>query len=565
MCGFIGRVNNYGPIFAKQYPLAAGLESLVRRGPDSIKEWCSEDGRVELLFARLAIVDTDSRAHQPLTDEQRGITIAFVGEIYNYLELKDKLLNYSFKSASDTEVLLALFALYGLEGFRWLRGMFALSIVDERSKRVYLIRDPIGKKPLFIARWQDNVLFGSSVLALAAVNKKEVRINSDILDYYWKNSFITPYSAAISGVTPVLPGQILELDWYGTLLREGRIEPEKLHIYNGEPLDEVKETVKLLLENSVKRRLINNPKPTVLLSGGIDSTLVCAILNKIYNKENTKNELQVISLKSFIPLLNDEFYARFAAWKIGIRLRLASPTTIRLGDTIVRALDLQDEPLGIISFFLLERLVNAASCYGKILLTGDGGDEVFLGYGKVADWYDGKILERKDKIQYRYGPEIPSWMSEWARKTVTDVLIGHMLTKVDRASAEQGVEIRCPLLDWDLVSYVRSLPFEILAHTGRNKALLKDQLVGWPHWFLERPKVGFAYNLRWHWGLSNYAGLRETINLRAIDTFERFMPEVLRNNPAKWKATGIFQNFDACWRLLAWSRFLVRLDRAYAG
>ena len=565
MCGFIGRVNNRGTVFAKQYPLAAGLEFLGRRGPDSIKEWCSEDKRVELLFARLAIVDTDSQAHQPLTDGQRGITIAFVGEIYNYLELKDKLPTYSFKSASDTEVLLALFALYGLEGFRWLRGMFALSIVDEHSKRVYLIRDTIGKKPLFIARWQDNVLFGSSVLALAAVNKKAVGLNPDILDYYWKNSFIPPYTSVLSGAMPVLPGQVLELDWQGNLLKERRMEPEKLHIYNGESLAEVNETVKLLLENSVTRRLINNPKPTVLLSGGVDSTLVCAIANRICNKKEKSTELQVITLKSLIPLMNDEFYARFAALRMGIPLRLVRPAALHFGDSVTKALDLQDEPLGIVSFFLLERLVNAAAYYGRILLTGDGGDEVFLGYGKVSDWYGGERLYRTDKTQLPYGPEIPSWMSDWARKTVTEVLVGHMLAKVDRASAEQGVEIRCPLLDWDLVSYVRSLPFTILAHTGRNKALLKDQLTGWPSWFLERPKLGFAYNLRWHWGLSNYAGLRETIALRAIDTFERFMPEELHNNPAEWKAMAIFQNFDACWRLLAWSRFLVRLDRACAG
>ncbi len=560
MCGFIGRINNQGSIFAQEYPLAAGLKFLGRRGPDSIKEWKSEDGRVELLFARLAIVDTDSRAHQPLTDDERGITVAFAGEIYNYLELKDKLTGYPFKTHSDTEVLLALFALYGLEGLRWLRGMFALSIVDTRSRRIYLIRDPIGKKPLFIARWQDNVLFGSSVLALAVVNKKPVEINSEVLTYFWKNSFVPVSTSALSGARPVLPGEVLELDWQGNLIREGRLELEKSYIYKGESLEEVKEVVGSLLETAVKRRLTNNPKPTVLLSGGIDSTLVCAIAHKICHKDKF-TDLQVITLRSFIPLMNDEFYARFAAGRIGTRLQLVNPAKVRLQDSVIKALDLQDEPLGMVSFFLLERLVRAAASYGKVLLTGDGGDEVFLGYGKASDWY--RVTPSEINKNYlSCGPVLPTWMSDWARKTVTEVLVGHMFTKVDRAASEQGVEIRCPLLDWDLVSYARSLPFEVLLRGGRTKALLKEWFLGWPRWFLERPKLGFAYNLRWHWGLSNYAGLREAVDCRATDTFERFIPLVLKKNPINWKIKDIFQNFEACWRLLAWSRFLVRLDMA---
>jgi len=152
-------------------------------------------------------------------------------------------------------------------------------------------------------------------------------------------------------------------------------------------------------------------------------------------------------------------------------------------------------------------------------------------------------------------------MSDWARRTVTEVLVGHMFAKVDRAASEQGIEVRCPLLDWDLVSYARSLPFDILLRNGRPKALLKDQLAGWPRFFLERPKLGFAYNLRWHWGLLNYAGLREAVDQRAIDAFESFLPEVLRHRPADWGLRNIFYNFEAAWRLLTWSRFLLRLDR----
>ena len=216
------------------------------------------------------------------------------------------------------------------------------------------------------------------------------------------------------------------------------------------------------------------------------------------------------------------------------------------------------------SFFLLERLVKTASDYGRVLLTGDGADEVFLGYGKASDWRS----PNRDSIRQDYiscGPALPIWMSDWGRKSVSETLVGHMFTKVDRAASEQGVEIRCPFLDWDLVSYARSLPFDILLHGGRTKALLKDYLLGWPRWFLERPKLGFAYNLRWHWGFSNYEGLRDAIEKRAVNAFEPFLPASLRQAPARWKLTDIFQNFEAVWRLLSWSRFLVRLNKAVAG
>jgi len=147
---------------------------------------------------------------------------------------------------------------------------------------------------------------------------------------------------------------------------------------------------------------------------------------------------------------------------------------------------------------------------------------------------------------------------------VTEVLVGHMLAKVDRASAEQGVEMRCPLLDTDLINYVRSLPFEILVRGGRPKALLKGQLTDWPQWFLERPKLGFAYNLRWHWALSNYSGLRESIDKTAIETFRPYLPLGLRRVAYKWRFTDIFGNFEAAWRLLVWSRFLERLKKTCA-
>ncbi len=554
MCGFTGLISQH-PIEEKQF--SRSLSWIARRGPDAANLWLSQDGRIGLIHARLAIVDKDPKADQPFQDKDSGLTVAFTGEIYNFKELKRQIPSFLFRTETDTEVIAAVINNYGLKGLDLLKGMFSMVIIDQRNKKIFLARDPIGKKPLFIARWQQDVFFGVSVLALAAADNKTVVINQDVLPYYWKNAFIHPAASALSGVKPILPGQVLELDWQGNLINETRINREKKYSYNGESLEKVNTTIGVLLKEAVAKRLENNPKPVVLLSGGIDSTLICKI-SQFLCKESSK-PLEVITLRSFIPLTQDEWYARFAAYKMNLKLNLVKPGIKNIPSSLMKAIDLQDEPLGMPSFFLLERLVNAASVYGEILLTGDGGDEIFLGYGKPADWYAQENLNQK---RNDYGLGIPSWMSQWARQTLTDCLIGHMLAKTDRACAEQGVEARCPLLDQDLISYVHSLPFRILTADGtRAKALLKSQLKGWPRWFLERPKIGFAYNLRWQWAISNYAGMRESVDNAAVETFEPYLACQLRCRPNKWKLKDIFDNFEATWRLLVWSRFLERLRK----
>ncbi len=559
MCGFIGWIS---PRPIEDEALGRALTWIARRGPDHQNLWYSRDRQIGIMHARLAIVDKDPKANQPFQDQESGITVAFAGEIYNFQELKNKFSSFHFRTESDTEVIVAVFKEFGTKGLNFFKGMFSLAIIDEKNKKIFLARDPMGKKPLYLARWQDNVFFGVSVLALAAVNKNPVEINPGAVPYYWENAFIHPATSVLSGAQPVLPGWILELDWRGNIVKEERIQAEKKYLYCGEPIEKVNAQINRLLKEAVRQRLEHNPHPVALLSGGIDSTLVCKIARDI-TRESAR-PLEAITLKSLIPLTQDESYARFAARKMNLTLELVRPNLNNIPDAVIRAIDLQDEPLGMLSFFLLERLINAASGRSRIILSGDGGDEIFLGYGKPADWYAKERTDTVARSQINYGLDIPSWMSEWAKRTVTEVLVGHMLAKVDRASAEQGVEIRCPLLDTDLINYVRSLPFEILVSGGRPKALLKRQLTDWPQWFLERPKLGFAYNLRWHWALSNYSGLRESIDKTASETFRLYLPLELRRVANKWRFTDILGNFEAAWRLLVWSRFLKRLKDTYS-
>jgi asparagine synthase (glutamine-hydrolysing) len=153
-------------------------------------------------------------------------------------------------------------------------------------------------------------------------------------------------------------------------------------------------------------------------------------------------------------------------------------------------------------------------------------------------------------------------MSNWGRFVVREQLLGHMFPKIDRAAAEQGVETRSPLLDWDLMAFARPLPPDVLLANGQMKAVLRSQLCEWPEWFLDRPKIGFTFHLRWLWLLSGYDGARELVTVESIERFRALVPKQLRSGPSLWTSSVIFNNFKSVWKLLAWSDFERRFSEA---
>jgi asparagine synthetase B (glutamine-hydrolysing) len=295
-----------------------------------------------------------------------------------------------------------------------------------------------------------------------------------------------------------------------------------------------------------------------LLSGGIDSTVVTSHMKLVAGGS-------AITLGSFVPGMHDEKHARYAAERIQVPLQTVRGRSPKLAEDTAWALNLQDEPLGMISFFPLALMIRAAKDYGRILLTGDGGDEVFLGYGKAEDWTTANHNDSAaGSLGRGFGGSLtaPDWMSEWGKNMVTNSLVGHMFTKLDRAAAEQGVEARCPLLDWDLVAFVRTLGPDVLFFDGRTKALLKAELKGWPGRFIDRRKIGFAYNLRWAWALSRFEGLREQVSRDTVEEFADKLPAELQSDPSSWRSLSVFNNFPSVWKLLAWTSFKERLRLA---
>lgn len=552
VCGFIGRLNRGVPVRS----LECGLAFLARRGPDSNQLRATADGRVEFLHARLAIVDRSATAHQPLVDPVSGVMVAFVGEIYNYAELRRELGDYPFRTESDTEVLLAGYVLHGIRWMERLRGMFAVAIADERRRQLFLLRDPVGKKPLFVGRWRDGIYFGTTLLAMVSGTAEPMPMDTTRIDDWWRDGHFPAGASALVSTEPVPPGEVWEFDWDGTCVTRQRCEPTIPAPTPPRSVAEATDQLTYLLTQAVHRRLDNNPKPIALLSGGVDSTVLGELL-----VAQTKPEF--LTLGNFIPGTFDELYARYAGRRMGVPLKVLRPNTGSLPDEITRALALQDEPLALFSFLPLAMLCRLATDYGRVLLTGDGGDEVFLGYGKPADWSARPAdLGTGKGVELRCGPPLPAWFGGWARHTVTEGLIGHMHARLDRASAEQGLETRCPFLDWDVMVFARSLPREILFHRPVAKALLKSQLAHWPRWFVDRPKMGFSYSLRWGWGWQGFAGLREMIEPEAQATFATRLPRELLAASHEWSSATILRHFGGVWRLAVWSLFLRRLRAA---
>ena len=569
MCGFIGRIVPAGVTASR--PLEAGVPWLARRGPDSQRLWCAPaeaPGQVDLLHVRLAIVDFTERAHQPMWHAERRVALVFNGEIYNYADVRAELPDFTFTTESDTEVILATYLAGGLGALRRLKGMFTVAICDVAAGRVHLVRDAVGKKPLYVARWAGQTLFGTSLLPLVAAAGADPGIDAAAAGFFWRREFPPPDAAMLVDAVPVPPGTAVTFDFAGREVARQPLRPDVDARYGGEDAGEVERRVGELIDAAVVTRLRNCPRASLLLSGGIDSTVIAQVLARHY--DGAPDGVAAYTLGAVVPLMHDERYARYAARRLRLPLEVLRPHRgTRLATRAAHYIAMQDEPLGMLSYFSLCRLIAAVRERSRIVLGGDGGDELFLGYDETARWTDpgapppGAAAPGLGSVCT--GAAVPHWAGPWARDTMTTALVGHQYAKLDRASAEQAVEARCPFLDWDLVNYVRSVPPHIVLAGGRSKGLLKGLLEGWPAWFVHRRKIGFAYNLRWVWRLSGFAGLRELVDESAVARFAGDLPTALHGPPRSWRSADIFAAFPRVWRLACWSGFERRLRDAVRG
>ena len=375
MCGIVG-VLSTKPI-PDSLPLGTMRDAMSHRGPDDEGLWWSADRRVGFGHRRLAIIDLSPGGHQPMLDPHGELCITFNGEIYNYLELKAELeqLGHAFHTASDTEVVLAAYRQWDIGMLARLNGMFSLALHDRRSQTVLLARDRAGEKPMYIRRTHGNLAFASELKALMADPACPRRLEPHALEFYLAYGYVPGDMCLLAGVEKLPQGHAMLFNlnsgvakrWaYWTLppaAADGPADAEEL-------LDELES----LLADSVKRQMLADVPVGILLSGGLDSSLVTAMAARARSQVKTFT----ISFPGH-GTYDEAQHARLIARHFGTdHVELAaSPATVSLLPHLARQYDEPMADSSMIPTFLVSRLIREQA---TVALGGDGGDELFAGY-----------------------------------------------------------------------------------------------------------------------------------------------------------------------------------------
>jgi len=354
---------------------------LAHRGPDDEGFWSSES--CALGHRRLSILDLSPNGHQPMANEDGTVLVTFNGEIYNFAELRAQLetAGHRFRSRTDTEVLVHLYEERGEDFVVALRGMFALALWDERRRRLLLARDHFGQKPLFWARLGKAILFASEIKALLACPALSREADPDAIDTFLTLQFIPAPLTGYRSIRRLSAATVLAFEGDGEV---------RLHRYwnpsDGEPrlitLGEAAEEVDSQLRRVMREQLVSDVPVGVLLSGGIDSSLVLAAASD----EGAKG-IDAFSI-GFEETAYDEVpHARHVAAAVGAKHHVQ---TVRADDLVEpsKILDTFDEPFADVAALPTMVLSSLARERVKVALTGDGGDELFGGYQHhlVAHW-----------------------------------------------------------------------------------------------------------------------------------------------------------------------------------
>jgi len=570
MCGICGIVNSDGqPVSAEV--LSRMSAALVHRGPDDSGSYLSPEGNAGLGFRRLSIIDLTT-GHQPLSNEDRAVWIVFNGEIYDFQATKKELLaaGHRFSTRTDTEVIVHLYEEFGTRCVEHLRGMFAFAIWDEKRKCLFAARDRVGKKPFFYTVRDGKLAFASELKSLLRLIPAP-EIDPAALSQYLAFGYIPAPRTIYRNICKLPPahwlrfsssGLELQRYWNLSFAPEPAPSEEKL---TGQ--------VEELLREAVRLRLISDVPLGALLSGGVDSSIVVALM-----AQEGGRPPKTFSVGFEESEYSELDYARKVAKHLGTEHheQIVRPDVVELLNELVLH---YDEPFADSSMIPTYLVCKHAREHITVALSGDGGDEVFGGYPRYLyeTWIDRYLrvpgsrglaqalsafwpdtwrgYRQLGKMKYadgaRYAEQMSFFDSHWRRAlhgdsglendgaqayvrehfllreeranweslsqlqyldTVVGYLPGDILTKVDMASMRVSLEVRSPLLDHRLVEFMARVPAHYKIRGRCTKYLLKkigEKLV--PPEVLHRPKRGFAIPLE-HWFRKEVNGyLREML------------------------------------------------------
>jgi asparagine synthase (glutamine-hydrolysing) len=379
VCGICGELTFDAGLAVRSETLVAMRDRLVHRGPDDQGSFVSVDRRVGLAFRRLRIIDLSPDANQPMANEDGAIQVVFNGEIYNFRDLRTRLIagGHRFRSHADTEVLVHLYEDVGVDFVDEIDGMFAAAVWDSRTGRLVLARDRAGKKPLFYYQDAHRVVFGSEIKALFAHPDVPVEVDHSRFPSYFFFGYVPHPATFYHDIRQVEPGTVITLELGGRVShrRFWRIRFPDAGGAARVTHREARSRVRQLVTDAVSRRLESDVSLGAFLSAGIDSTIVVSLMSRLTGAPVRTFTIGFEGQPAF-----DETEAA-AAVAAGVR---AQHTEFRVRPSAVDLLDRliwhHDGPFGdssAIPTFLVSELTRP---HVTVVLTGDGGDEVFAGY-----------------------------------------------------------------------------------------------------------------------------------------------------------------------------------------
>jgi len=374
ICGFKGNLNRSW--------LGYGCETLKHRGPDYAQEWWSKDGRIGLGHRRLSVIDLSPLGHQPMHLNEYGLSIVFNGEIYNCLSLREELtgMGFSFRSLTDTEVLLAAYAAWGEDCLLRLNGMFAFALYDATRQKLFLARDRAGEKPLFYILKNGVLQFASELKAILSNPNNPRNIDPKSLDSYLAMGYVPGEDCILQGYKKLPPAHALRFDLSNGQSKVWRYWKLPDAPKEDEDIDEVDllDELEFLMENAVRGQMIADVPVGVLLSGGVDSSLVTAMAVRVSSQVQTFT----IGFPGHDNLDETE-HARLIARHFGTHHTelMAEDVTADLLPLLAHQFDEPMVDSSMIPTYLVSKLVRQ---HCKVALGGDGGDELFGGYGHYS-------------------------------------------------------------------------------------------------------------------------------------------------------------------------------------
>lgn len=381
MCGIAGIYLRSASSADQLAENVTGMTRAIRhRGPDGQGIWMDPHGRLALGHVRLAIVDLSEEGRQPMVSHSGNFVLTFNGEIYNHIELREELagLGVQFRGSSDTEVLLEAVERWGLEkALQRSRGMFALALWDKSNKLLWLARDRVGKKPLYIYRDNNSVMFASEIKSILKSSNISVQLSRKSLSDYLTLGFVIGPKTIYEEIFEIRPGTIVGIGEDLIVQQEiiyWSFPNQASNIYTHEAIQE--ETTRLLNE-SIRLRLRADVPVGVFLSGGIDSGLITALA-----AEQSPQPLQTFTVSFGTSSFDESSLARLVAdrYKTEHREIRLNPDIQELLPKVVRTFD---EPFADPSAFPTYAISHEASKYVKVILNGEGSDELFGGYRRT--------------------------------------------------------------------------------------------------------------------------------------------------------------------------------------